>query len=192
MCSRKERKGWHSARNTETFVAAGRRGGYWAWTVASPCEHGMRRPMPRDASIAAASKGHGSPAAQGHKIRRGAPARKSRTPFREGRNPFPCRACGPFRVRQGVRHEVRSAGTAHGGNLFTVMTPWPCRDCRRRSFAEVGFRVHARSALCVSLPVMWLSDFCMKGVKETVSYWGMIRIAGEMVSHPLSAWETSG
>ena len=30
----------------------------------------------------------------------------------------------------------------------------------------------------------------MKGVKETVPYWGMIRKAGEMVSHLLSAWET--
>ena len=106
MCSRKERKGWHSARNTETFVAAGRRGSHWAWPVASPRKRGMRRPIPCDASITAAAKGHGSPASRGHKIRRGAPARNSRTHFSEGRSPFPCRDCGPFRVRQGERHEA--------------------------------------------------------------------------------------
>ena len=31
----------------------------------------------------------------------------------------------------------------------------------------------------------------MKGVWKSVSYWSMIRKAGELVTHPLSAWETS-
>ena len=30
----------------------------------------------------------------------------------------------------------------------------------------------------------------MKGVWKSVSYWSMIRKAGELVTHPLSAWET--
>ena len=67
MCSRKGRigrKDLRFARNTETFVAAGRRGDRWAWPVASTCKHVMRHPMPRDASIAAAVKGHGSPAGE--------------------------------------------------------------------------------------------------------------------------------
>ena len=35
---------------------------------------------------------------------------------------------------------MRGVGTAHGRSLFTAMTPGPCRNRRRRSFAEVGFR----------------------------------------------------
>ena len=36
-----------------------------------------------------------------------------------------------------------------------------------------------------------VSEDFMKGVWKSVSYWSMIRKAGELVTHPLSAWETS-
>ena len=148
ICSHKEhggRKGWRSARNTETFIVV-------------------------------AAKGHGSPAERGHEIRRSAPAWKGLVALRKlsvkGEARFHVAAGGPFRVRQGERREVRGVGTARGGNLFTAMTPGPCRDRRRRSFAEGGFRVHAqRQPRTLS---------CLPALNTA----GSADLAGEQCCHP--------
>ena len=51
-------------------------------------------------------------------------------------------------------------------------------------------QIHGISCFLRSFVGNVVSEDFMKGVWKSVSYWSMIRKAGELVNHPLSAWET--